>query len=308
MTNLFQTVATGNAGALGKTAELTAVCENIAREIMNTISSKLDSNEVAVAALKAELSTTTEEAAKEIINAQITDTQDETAEIYRAVEDSKASHDSMDKLIYSQYDMESVDTAFLKTESDDTIDKMIKSQQSKRSRSKAKAMTQENYNTMMVGALAENLLRLTSGKPKTSHGGSSNSKPLEYDDAKLQEYKNNKELLNKEIRNIQSKKSIMKSKAGFDEASDGYIKLLEAEAMLKSLRGDAVATVKEVVPEYVAPLVEAKKFVDDEIATLDISKISNKDAKQLLVQMVAMMSEIAIDVVVDEPTEETDAE
>ena len=59
--------------------------------------------------------------------------------------DSQKSHDVMDKLINEIYDPTTVDIEFLKAESEGVLDRMIKSQQSKRSHAKSKEMTLENY-------------------------------------------------------------------------------------------------------------------------------------------------------------------
>lgn len=341
MTNLFQTIANGNRG-LNKTAELTAMAEKIASAIFTSIGGSLDNLEKEIAVLKAEIDAAAD-ADKELLQTQLADKQLELDVIYSAVEDSKVSHEGMDRLIADYYDLQTADLSFLKVEmpadiaedADDetkaaynkamtewalkvdeneaTIDKMIKSQQSKRSRAKGKAMTQDNYNTLMVGAISENLLRMASGKEKATSGHSGNTKPVEYDDATIEIYKTDKDKLSKEIRNIQSKKSIMKSKANFDDKSEAWLKLLSAEAMLKGLRGDSVSTttvVKVVVPEYVEKLVEVKEFVEAEVATQDISKINIKDAKALLTEIIALMSTVEIPVKDAEevPVDEADKE
>lgn len=321
MTNLFQAIANGNRG-LNKTAELTSAAEKIESVIFSKIGEELDTAEKEIAVLKAEL-TTAAEADKEVLQAQLDDKTALLDKIYTAVEDSKVSHEGMDKLIADSYNLQMVDVSFLQiedvadkdneeavaaynakvAENDAVIDKMIKSQQSKRSRAKGKAMTQDNYNTLMVGAISENLLRIASGKEKAAVGHSGNSKPIEYDEATLESYKTDKEKLSKEIRNIQSKKSIMKSKANFDDKSDAWIKLLDAEAMLKSLRGDAAATVtKVVIPDYVAPLVAAKKFIETEVEPLDLKSMKAADAKDIIARIVSMMAEVELPV--DESNEE----
>jgi len=292
MTNLFNVLPTANNGALGKTQQLTTICEGIAKDIFAAISSEVDKLAVEKAKLNVELIAAVDEDAKSLIAAQIADNESDAKSILDAIENSKTAHNNMDELIAAWSDLHTVDVEFLKVESDDVLDKMIKSQQSKRSRAKAKAMTQENYNTMMVGAIAENILRLASGKTKAGHNGSANSKPVEYTSEVLEAYTNDKEKLNKEIRNIQSKKSIMKSKAGFDIQSEQYLILLDAEQMLKGMRdGFKTATVNvEVVPAYVPQLLEAKKLVDEEVDGIDLTKIKLADAKDLLMRINSLMS------------------
>lgn len=334
MTNLFSNVTSGRGS--NKTAELTTLAEKITAEVFNKIGNKIDVLEKSIATFKAEYDAIADKDSEAAIakEFEMQSAKQDLDSIFEAVEDSKVAHDAMDKLITDNYSLQSVDVDFLKFEGkapekpadetdekamaeynalvakylkdseehDATIDKMIKSQQSKRSRAKSKAMTQDNYNTLMTGAIAENLLRISSGKEKQGVGFSSGTKAVSYDDATLESYKTDKEKLNKEIRNIQSKKSIMKSKANFDEKSEAYQNLLEAEALLKGLRGDSSAPiVKVVVPAYTEQLVEVKKLVDEEIATQDLSKIKLQDAKEMLTLIVTMMAGISV----DEQEEET---
>jgi len=193
---------------------------------------------------------------------------------------SQTSHDSMDKLITECVDLSQVDVEFLKDVSEDDIDKMIRSQQSKRSRSKTKVMTLDTYRTMMIGAVSENLLRLVSDKPKSAVGGA-HSGNIGYSEEQLQEYANDQEKLKKEIRNVQSKKSIMKSKASFTEEDERWQQLLSAEETLKSLRSSTtiITAVDERLDKIQAMLGEDK----------DISKLSNKDAKELLTKVQEML-------------------
>ena len=53
---------------------------------------------------------------------------------------------------------------------EDTVESMLKSQQSKRSRAKGKAMTLDNYKTLMTAAIAEDILRELYNKPKQAGG------------------------------------------------------------------------------------------------------------------------------------------
>src|SRR5690606_12371926 len=89
---------------------------------------------------------------------------DELAEL---VAESQKSHDAMDKLINECYKLKTVNIDFLKKLDEKTLEGMLKSQQSKRSRAKSKIMTLDNYRNMMMGAVAENLIRYALGKEKT---------------------------------------------------------------------------------------------------------------------------------------------
>lgn len=192
---------------------------------------------------------------------------DELAEL---VANSQRSHDEMDKLINKCYDLKTVNIDFLKELNEQTLENMLKSQQSKRSRAKGKAMTLDNYRNMMTGAVAENLIRRALGKEKTA--GARRVGVVEYTDEQLEALRLDQDKLRKEIRNIQSKKSIMKSKEGFSEDDEQWKKLLEAEEKLKALRipvrGIAVDTTKQ----------QLAKIFDG----IDIDKLKITDAKMLL--------------------------
>jgi len=188
------------------------------------------------------------------------------------VAESQKSHDAMDKLINECYKLETVNIEFLKALNEKTLEGMLKSQQSKRSRAKSKIMTLDNYRNMMMGAVAENLIRIALGKEKTA--GARRVGVVEYTDEQLEELRNDQDKLRKEIRNIQSKKSIMKSKEGFSEDNEQWKKLLEAEEKLKALRipvrGVAVDTTKRQLAEI--------------LDGIDISKLDAANAKKLLQQ------------------------
>ena len=195
---------------------------------------------------------------------------------------SQKSHDAMDKLISELYNLSEVNVDFLQAESEEALDKMIRSQQSKRSRAKSKAMTLDNYESMMIGAVAENLLRLAANKPKSAGGGTYNVTDSTYTDEQLQELAADKEKLGKAIRNVQSKKSIFKSKAEFDESSERWTQLLEEEALLKALR--------EGSSETVVKAVETNQKVQEMLATIDPDTLKAADAKSILAQIQQMLN------------------
>lgn len=92
---------------------------------------------------------------------------------------------------------------------EDTVESMLKSQQSKRSRAKGKAMTLDNYKTLLTAAIAEDILRELYNKPKQA-GGTKRRGSVEFTAEQLDALSADQVQLRKEIRNIQSKKSIMK--------------------------------------------------------------------------------------------------
>jgi undecaprenyl pyrophosphate synthase len=198
---------------------------------------------------------------------------------------SKKSHDAMDDLIVDCVDLGAVDIDFLKTESKEDLEKMIRSQQSKRSRSKSKVMTKENYQTMMTGAIAELLLRLAANMPKSAGGGMvMGDIGFSADDLEaLSEFPDD---LKKAIRNVQSKKSIMRAKQGFDEQSDRWQQLLVNETQLKEIRD----RVNGLVNEQAVEALEVKKAAEEMLEDVDPASMSQEDAVNLLAKMKEMLA------------------
>lgn len=196
--------------------------------------------------------------------------------------DSQKSHDVMDQLIKDTYDLTTVDIGFLKDEPAEVLDRMIKSQQSKRSRAKSKAMTFENYLTLLTGAVAENLLRLAANKPKTAGGGGARRTSVAYSEEELEAFKHDPEALKRAIRNVQSKKSIYRAKADFDEKSERWKELLETEAQLKALRDGQSAEAEKAI--------EKASQLEEMLATIDPKELKAADAKEMLNSIKQMLA------------------
>lgn len=235
------TTQTGGAHQLSNTATLTQLATSIAKDVFEKVS--------------------------------VTD--DEMTRMI--LQSSQHSHDAMDTLIAQNYALEDVEIDFLLHVPADELERMLRSQQSKRSRLKAKEMTQDNYMNMMVGGVAEALLRRASGKPK-SHGVGGHSTTAEYTDEQLAELALDQEALKKAIRNVQSKKSIMKSKQGFTEDSDKWQLLLTIESQLKSLRTTTTATVSKEAQEA----LERSRQLQVALDNTDLSELSPEDAIKML--------------------------
>lgn len=195
---------------------------------------------------------------------------------------SRSNHDAMDSLINELLNLSEVDIDFIKQLDAKTVDGMLKSQQSKRSRAKSKAMTMDNYKSMMSGAIAENLIRIATGKTKNAVGARRAAGTVEYTTEELDTLKNDQERLKKELRNIQSKKSIMKSKADFSEDSERWQKLLEAEAQLKSLRVSTRGTT-------VVKVDTTKTALAETLSDIDIDHLKSADSKALLAKIKALL-------------------
>lgn len=176
---------------------------------------------------------------------------------------------------------------------DDTVESMLKSQQSKRSRAKSKMMTLDNYISLLTAAIAEDILREIYNKPKSAGGFQRAAGSVDYTIEQLEALGNDQEALKREIRNIQSKKSIMKSKADFSEADPRWMALLKAEQQLKDMRVGGRSTTVEVDT--------TKNALTEMLAGTDISKLKSADAHALLERIAAMANG-------SEPTDETTAE
>lgn len=221
-------------------------------------------------------------------------------------EASKEDHGAMDALIGDVYKLEDVDISFLKELDEDTLNGMLKSQQSKRSRAKSKEMTMDNYMAMMNGAVSENLIRIALNKPRASYGfGSSGKSVLDYTPEEIQALADDQDALRRVIRNVQSQKCIMKHKDDFVETDEKYMALLKIEAVLKDLRvaipGGRTTKIKS----------QLKELIGDK----DIDSLKAADSKELLKQIQAIIDaqeaakteEVPVDVEADSEVSE-DAE
>ena len=196
--------------------------------------------------------------------------------------DSQQSHDIMDELINETYNLTTVDVEFLKAEREEILDRIIKSQQSKRSRAKSKEMTLDNYITMLTGAVAENLLRIAANKPKSAGGGGARRKTVTYSEEELEAFKSDPEALKRAIRNVQSKKSIDKSKADWDPESERWQELLKTESQLKAIRDGQTIEAEKAI--------EKNSQLEEMLATVDLKDLKAADAKDMLDSIKQMLA------------------
>lgn len=236
----------------------------------------------------AELTNVASAAAHRIVKAMEADIETYRPRIQKSAQDTRELNAIIDEF-KPLYDLD--EDHVLMNLDDETVEGMLKSQQSKRSRAKSKAMTLDNYVTLLTAAIAENILRDIYNKPKSAGGFQRASGSVDYTIEQLEALGNDQEALRREIRNIQSKKSIMRSKADFDEADPRWHALLKAEQQLKDLRvGGRHATVVEVD--------KTKDALGELLAGKDISKLKSADAHALLEQIAAMANG-------SEPTDDT---
>ena len=204
-------------------------------------------------------------------------------EQYReAFEASKNDHSAMDALLAQIIDFDAIDVEFIKELDETVVDGMLKSQQSKRSRAKSKVMTMDNYKSMMSGAIAENLIRKATGKVKSAGGARRLSGSVDFSAEQLEALKEDQEQLKKEIRNVQSKKSIMKSKADFSEEDERWQALLVAEEQLKSVRVSTGGT-------KVVKVDETKEKLAEMLNEVDTDHMKAADVKDMLAQVKALL-------------------
>ena len=239
MNELFSTEvaegATKSVRALEGTAQLTSLANEIVSSIMKTVECDIETYKPMIAA-------------------------------------SKESHDAMDDLVNKVYDLTIVDISFLTALDTTVLENMLRSQQSKRSRAKGKDMTMDNYRNMMNAAVAENLIRKALGKSKTVSFSVRRSSKLDFTEEELQELAKNQGEVRREIRNVQSKKSIMKSKEGFSEDSEAWQQLCELEAKLKSIRTEWTPEPKQDKTQ--GKLAEMLKDIDpDSMKAVDVKAL-----------------------------------
>lgn len=222
--------------------------------------------------------------AGEIAQTIIGEMNDNIEQYADAIRQSQTDNSFMDKLIEGFDCYNEADVDFLKELDEQTIEGMLKSQQSKRSRCKSKAMTLDNYKALMMGAIAENLIRKTTGKVKNGVGARRMSGIVDYTIEELEQLASDQERLRKEIRNIQSKKSIMKSKADFSEDDERWQALLKAERQLKDMRITAGSV------EYIE-VDTTKNKLEELLSEIDFEHLKAADSKELLARIAGLAKE-----------------
>lgn len=195
---------------------------------------------------------------------------------------SQKDHSAMDALLAKLIDFDTIDVEFIKELDETVVDGMLKSQQSKRSRAKGKVMTMDNYKSMMSGAIAENLIRKATGKVKSAGGARRMSGSVDFTAEQLEALQADQEQLKKELRNVQSKKSIMKSKADFSEEDERWQALLVAEEQLKSIRVTTGGT-------KVVKVDETKEKLAEMLSEVDTDHMRTSDVKDMLAQVKALL-------------------
>lgn len=259
MTNLFTNGATTNSNSrtLNGTSELNSLAATYVNEFMNALN----------------------------------DIDDDRME---AVEASKTDNSEMDKLVQELTNVADVDTTSLVdavgTDDEHIPNKLLASVQSKRSRLKGKDMTIDNYKSLVQAAISEYILREAFDMKKNAARGGAGS-VVSYSEEELQALAADQEALKKAIRNIQSRKCIMKGKVGFDENSEQWLALLEVEEQLKAQR---------ISTRVVRQADTTKKDVQAALEGVDFGSLKKDELKSLLENIAGIVN--------DEPTDTEEAE
>lgn len=214
---------------------------------------------------------------------------------------SQSDMNALDQLVTENYDLAEVDVEFLKKLDESTIDGLLKSNMSKRSHCKAKEMTMDNYKSMMAGLIAELLIRQATGKDKAKAFGTAGTRGTTglFTDEALERLALDQEDLRREIRNLQSKKSILKKKLidakaedkEFTGTDDEYFNTNEQWKLLCTIEdqlfgiridGNRGRSTKTVVVDT------TKDALAEKLADVDISTLKAADAKKLLAEIAGL--------------------
>lgn len=214
---------------------------------------------------------------------------------------SQSDMNALDQLVTENYSLAEVDVEFLKKLDESTIDGLLKSNMSKRSHCKAKEMTMDNYKSMMAGLIAELLIRQATGKDKAKAFGTAGTRGTTglFTDEALERLALDQEDLRREIRNLQSKKSILKKKLidakaedkEFTGTDDEYFNTNEQWKLLCTIEdqlfgiridGNRGRSTKTVVVDT------TKDALAEKLADVDISTLKAADAKKLLAEIAGL--------------------
>lgn len=166
-----------------------------------------------------------------------------------------ADYAAMDEYLQGYAAIDTRDWSWLKEAGDEVGAKMLKSQQSKKSRARAGELTYTNYKTYLIAAIAELGIR-DAFRFEKSAAGRVSAATLELTEEAIAMYTEDQVALNKAIRNVQSKKSIAKKK-GISEESEEWQQLLTFEAGLKSLRTTGAVDTETKKKAEKAEVIEA---------------------------------------------------
>lgn len=185
------------------------------------------------------------------------------------IKDSQSSTAAMDDLV-QKYCGEKLNNEQVAVLDEEDAKKILKSNQSSRSRRKNMAMTQSNYVELLVSAIAENMVRESCNMHKSANpfaGFRSETKVI--NEETVAEMMDDPDAIGRAIRNIQSKKSTFKAKHADEEyeTSEDWQELLHQEALLKEARAKVGGNVRG--GRKGVSLKKALQFIFDGVAETD---------------------------------------
>ena len=244
---LFETatsVATGNSGRqLAGTAQLTSTATMLADQVLEAIKNGSDETKDLVVASKT---------------------------------DSKA----MKQLVGNYLVLDDSHVEFMQDMTDEDLEGMLFSQMSKRSRTKAKEMTFENYKTMMIAEIAELMIRKVRVQTAADRPKRESSLAL-FTPERLAEMALDQYDIRRQLRNVQSKKSIFKKTddyAEYGEDCERWKLLTAIEQQLFSIRTDMTSGSSVQVIKVDA----TKSYLQELLAEVDVDSLKLKEAKEIL--------------------------
>ena len=199
----------------------------------------------------------------------------------------------LESLIVELGSLDVYDTTFIKNLGDENTDGILKSQMSKRSRCKGKEMTSENYLNMMTAMAAELLVRKEIGKKRSATV--SRRSTATYSEDELKQLAADQNALRREIRNVQSKKSMhKKSLNGIEPTMEdlGWKLLCDIEDQLKSIRTDIPRGSFNTLADNTRTELAAK------LEGVNLTELGADEAKDLLMSL----AQLATPKAVTEPT------
>jgi hypothetical protein len=204
---------------------------------------------------------------------------------------SQSDNVALDALIADITDEKAIcdEIEILKGYDEGTLQNMLKSQQSKRSRARHNLMTQDNYKTLVAAAIAEKVIRGALGKvgihTAGSHTGVGRATAL-FTEEELDALRLDQARLRAEIRNVQSKKSVAKKTEGY-ENTERWALLVEIEKQLMAIR-DPNFKPAQHVQKQIVKVDETKNKLAELLASVDLEHMKSADKTALLAKIAAM--------------------
>ena len=159
-------------------------------------------------------------------------------EFLNLVKESQTSVQALDTLVKQECG-EALVHEDVKNFGEEEVAKLLKSNQSNRSRRKNMPMTQPNYMEYLTAACAEWILRESCGITKNANPFGTGRTALVINDETLAQLAEDQEALGRAIRNQQSKKSTYKAKhqdcEGWEQDAE-YVEILDTLEKLKAIR------------------------------------------------------------------------